>query len=177
MISGVMAGVGGLVRPAWATPRARALTLRQLVDGAGLVVQAVTTPRESAWVDVFGARRIVTFWRLEQTGAIEGRAAGDQEVVTLGGTVSNQQQWVPEEAALRARRPHLLFLRQGPFERWWVTGLLQGAFELATEGGELRVGLSPEQAQFLDTAGSAIARLSGLTVDAAAAAIREERES
>lgn len=177
VISGLMALAGGLARPALAAPRTRALTLRQLVDASELVTEVVPQPRQSVWVEVFGGRRIVTFWRLLDTRSIVGPGAEAHEVVTLGGTVGDVQQSVPHEAALRPGRRHLAFLRQGPFDRLWVTGMLQGAFELETREGEVRVGVSPAQSEFLEADGSVIATLAGIGMRAAERAILAEWDS
>jgi hypothetical protein len=177
VICGLMAGAGGFARSAQAAPHAQALTLRQLVDASDLVADVVLLPRASLWVNVFGGRRIVTFWRLQDARSIVGPTAEEHEVVTLGGTVDDVQQLVSHEAALQPGKRHLAFFRQGPFERLWVTGMLQGAFELGPREGEPCVCVSPAQSEFLETDGSAIAALADIGLAAAERAIAAEWNS
>lgn len=177
LISGVLACAASSGRPAWAASHTQPLTLRQLVDGSEVVADVLVRRRESAWVEVFGGRRVVTFWQFGFVETIVGRAAGDAEVVTLGGAVGDAVQWVPHEARLSAGQRHLVFLRQGPFQRLWVTGMLQGAFELVPRDTSLYVSVSPAQDEFLESAGSAVARLAGIGLTAAKPAIQAARES
>lgn len=175
-MTGLVACAAGIVRPAWAAPHTQPLSLGQLANASELVVDATPEPLESAWADVFGARRVVTVWRLRSGSVIAGRAAASAEVVTLGGTVGEVQQWVPHEAQLRGGGRHLVFLRRGPLSRYWVTGMLQGAYELGQQGAQWRVRLSSAQRE-IATPGSAIARLAGLEVGVASRLIVGEWES
>lgn len=177
VISGLMACAASAARPARAELHTHPLTLRQLVDASDAIVEVVPKFSESIWVDVFGSRRIVTFWELESATPIVGHAAASHEVVTLGGTVGDVQQWVPHEAELRSGKSHLAFLRSGPLERFWVTGMLQGAFELQPRGPGVFVGISPAQRAFLGQRGAAVAQLDGAELGAARRAIRAEQDT
>jgi hypothetical protein len=55
--------------------------------------------------------------------------------------------------------------------------MLQGAFELETREGEVRVGVSPAQSEFLEADGSVIATLAGIGMRAAERAILAEWDS
>jgi len=176
LITGLVACAGGVVRPAWGAPHTQPLSLRQLVDASELVADAVAEPLDSTWAHVFGARRVVTFWRLSVGAVIAGQPAASAAVVTLGGTVGDVQQWVPHEAELIAGQRHVVFLRRGPLSRYWVTGMLQGAYELTSQGTSWRVRISPTQRD-IATPGSAITRLAGLEVAGASRLIVGEWES
>lgn len=177
VISGLLALGSAGPRIASAAPPVHPLTMRQLVDASDLVVDVVPTTSTSRWVQVYGARRIVTFWRLEVMNAIVGQPSSELGVATLGGTVGHVQQWVPHEAGLRARNRYLVFTRAGVLDTSWITGMRQGAFALTVESGELRVTVTEAQRDFLEMDGSAVGHLAGLTLEAAARAVRAVRDT
>jgi hypothetical protein len=137
------------------------LTLRQLVDASHGVVHAVVSREQSRWVEVFGGRRIVTWWRLEVTDLIARTWDPEARVATLGGDVGEVQQWVPHEAELRSGDNYLLFLRSGVLGAHWVTGMAQGAFPVRRENATWTVRNSRGQEEFVRRAGSACAALEG----------------
>lgn len=177
VISGLVALGSTGPRVVSAAPTVHALTVRQLVDASDLIADVVPTASTSRWVQVYGAQRIVTFWRLEVMNALVGQPSSELGVATLGGTVGHVQQWVPHEAALRPRARYLVFTRAGALETSWITGMRQGAFALAVEGGELRVTVGDAQRDFLEVRGSAVGHLAGLTFEVAARVIRAVRDT
>lgn len=160
-----------------AAPVTRALSLRQLVDGSAATVAAVPQLLGAEWADVFGARRIVSVWQLEVTEVFDGEPLGEATLVTLGGSVGTVQQWVAHEAQLSSGQTHLLFVRQGPLGRLWVSGMAQGAYATESDVSEWCVRVSPDQAEFLAQPGSAAAALDGLDSAGVGRAIRAVRES
>lgn len=162
LTAGVLGGTC-LAGPVLAAGQRRALSLRQLLDASDEVVAGVLQEPRSAWVHVFGERRIVTSWDCDVASNLSGTGARRLRVATLGGTVGDVVQWVPHEAPLRARRQYLLFLCSGPLERHWVTGMAQGAFELAAGPSQWSVRVSPLQWEY-DGDDSAVRILDGLTL-------------
>ncbi len=151
---------------AWSVPLAAAetvtaLTLRQLVDASHVVVHAVASQERSRWVEVFGGKRIVTWWRLEVTDPIARTWDPKARVATLGGDVGEIQQWVPHEAQLRSGDHYLLFLRSGVLGAHWVTGMAQGAFPVRRENATWTVRNSRAQDEFVRRVESACAALEG----------------
>jgi hypothetical protein len=154
------------------------LTLRELVTGSDGAVQALISNSESRWVEVFGARRLVTFWKTEQVVGLTG-AWPSLKLATLGGVSGDVAQWVPHEAQLSVGQRYLLFVSRGPLERCWVSGMVQGAYPLArkrvtkkrpaadgaaSESTAWTVSVSPEQRPFVGVLGSAVADLHGLSL-------------
>lgn len=171
-IQGLGAGAAGAsgVFPSLghASPSTRALTLRELVAGSDGVVQALIGESESRWVSVFGARRLVTFWKTEQVAGLTGTWRS-LELATLGGVSGDVAQWVPHEAELSIGQRYLLFVTRGPLERYWVSGMLQGAYPLVNqrvgrERAAWTVSVSPGQRPFVGVLGSAVAELRGLSL-------------
>lgn len=164
-IQGVSAATAGLPSITRGETPVRALTLRELLLASDVVLDGLVVGNSAEWVEVFGARRIVTAWHLELREQFAGERAAS-EVATLGGVVGDLQQWVPHEAQLRLGARYLLFLRGGALGRAWVTGMAQGAFPLQLNGGaEWRVGISVAQAELASHHSSAVAVLNGRALD------------
>lgn len=162
---------------AHASSSTRALTLRELVAGSDGVVQALISESESRWASVFGARRLVTFWKSEHVEGLTGTWPS-LELATLGGVSGDVAQWVPHEAELSIGQRYLLFVTRGPLERHWISGMVQGAYPLVRNRGVRNraawsVSVSPGQRPFVGVLGSAVAELRGLSLGEARNKITE----
>lgn len=82
------------------------------------------------WANVFGARRLVSEWRLDDISPLVDAPPSSFSVTTLGGELGDVQQWVPHEARFVEGEAHVVFLRPGPLATLWVTGMQQGAYRL-----------------------------------------------
>lgn len=176
-ISGLFFGVASYSRWTFAAPVTRALGLRQLVDASLGIVAAVPQLVGAEWVDVFGARRIVSVWQLSITEVFHGALPSESELVTLGGSVGQVQQLVAHEAKLSPDEQQLLFVRPGPLGRCWVSGMFQGAYALSPAEDTLRVRVSPDQAELLGQPGSAVGALDGLELAGVRRAIVAARDT
>lgn len=172
-IQGVSAATWGSSRVARGETSVRALTLRELLDASDAVLDGVVVGNRANWVEVFGARRVVTTWNLELKEQFFGALVA-AEVATLGGLVGDLQQWVPHEAQLEIGARYLLFLRPGALGLVWVTGMAQGAFPLeVTTEDAWRVKISAEQAELASRSSSAVTALKGRSNDAVRRLIRQ----
>ncbi|MCC6646492.1 MAG: hypothetical protein IT374_13085 [Polyangiaceae bacterium] len=148
-----------LLGPTLDTPRAHAglafaVSLRQLVKAADLVVDGTAEESTSLWEDVPGAgRRIVTYTRVSVTETAYGKPQKDVWVRTLGGVVDKIGQRVEGEATVAIGARALLFLKVRDDGTHSVAEMAQGHFHVSPEtahkltpalAGVLR-GKSPER--------------------------------
>lgn len=177
-----LAGLGGLGLAGLVSRPAEAgvmipTSLQQLVQTSEHVL--VATPRlgDSAWEEVGGSRRIVTYTRLTVEEPLDGRSPADSELLvrTLGGQVDRLGQVVHGEAELRRDEVCVLFLKDRHDGTYRVTGLAQGHYPLTLEqGGVRRLNTSPHLGEVLakhENVNSAVALLRGQSLDKARALI------
>lgn len=127
-----------------------AYTLPLLVDGSPWSVVATPLERKSAWEQVEGHRKIVTYTKVRIERRIYGTELGETIWIRhLGGAVGRIGQQVAGEAVLPLNEPSLLFLQRLRDGRYTVSGAAQGHFRLlptdgsgadseATPAGQLR---------------------------------------
>lgn len=128
-----------LVGPDLAVPEAHAglafaVSLKQLVKVADLVVEGTAEESTSVWEEIPGAgRRIVTYTRI----AIDDTAYGKQQkevwVRTLGGIVDKVGQRVEGEAMLSSGSRALLFLKVREDGTHSVAEMAQGHFHVTPD--------------------------------------------
>lgn len=115
----------------------RERALRELLDQSSCCIVGTPRAASSAWEELAGRRRIVTYSEVavdEMLGA--GAAGGDAVLVrTLGGRVDGIGQWVPSEAHLRLGARSLLFLVDLRDGTHGVAGMAGGHYRL--EGARL----------------------------------------
>jgi hypothetical protein len=173
-----LAGLGGVGLCGLYADRAFAsviipTSLQELVQTSEHVVVATPRVGDSAWEDVGGSRRIVTYTRLTIEEAIDSREPADSELMvrTLGGQVGPLGQVVHGEAELRRDEVCVLFLKDRRDGTFRVTGLAQGHYPLVFDtGGTRRLNTSPHLGEVLgkhDDAKSAVAQLRGQPLDRA----------
>lgn len=155
-------------------------TLEELVRASSLVVVATPTERHSAWEELAGGRRIVTYTLLKVDRAVVGAPSGEVWVRTLGGAVGKIGQVVSGEARLDLGAPSLLFLASAD-GALVVTGMAQGHYRIVRdEGGATRLAPSPDAGTLLPRRGPSIpARdvLVGATPDDAVQAVLRVRRA
>ncbi|HEY3500757.1 MAG TPA: hypothetical protein VGK73_38965 [Polyangiaceae bacterium] len=160
-----------------AATTARALTLPELVGRSQSVFLATPLARNASWMEVGGARRIVTETRARVEELVAGADPESSEVIfhTLGGQVGKIGQLVEGEADLVLRETSLLFGRRIEQAVFSVAAMAQGHYPLATERGERIVRPSPNLPVLLGRTGSAVARLSGRPLAEARGLVRGEQ--
>ena len=113
-----------------------AYTLPLLVDGSPWSVVATPLERKSAWEQVDGSRKIVTYTKVRIERRVYGSALADTVWVRhLGGAVGRIGQQVAGEAVLPLHQPALLFLHRVKDGRYAVSGAAQGHFRLLPAAG------------------------------------------
>lgn len=142
-------------------------SLRELVETSEHVVVATPRVGDSAWEEIGGSRRIVTYTRLTIEEVLDERAPADSELMvrTLGGQVGPLGQVVHGEAELRRDEVCVLFLKDRRDGTFRVTGLAQGHYPLTLDAtGTPRLNTSPHLAEVLgkhEDAKSAVVQLRG----------------
>lgn len=156
-----------------ATPRtaratlARALPLAELLHLSRHTVVGTPLGGFSAWEEVGGRRRIVTYTTVRVDACIDGRPPleGEFTVRTLGGTVGEIGQVVAGEARLDRGRPAALFVEDLSRDLFAVTAMAQGHFPLQPDpGGVTRLRRGASLAGLVGGKDAAVRRLDGLTV-------------
>lgn len=111
-----------------------AVSLRQLVKVADLVVEGTAEESSSVWEDVPGAgRRIVTYTRVSVEDTAYGKAQKEVWVRTLGGVVDKVGQRVEGEAMLATGARALLFLKAREDGTHSVAEMAQGHFHVSSD--------------------------------------------
>ena len=129
------------------------LSLDELTAVSTHVVLARAVDRTSAWEELGGGRRIVTYTRLRVERSVVGAAATELVVRTLGGAVDGIGQSVSGEAQLTLGSRSLLFLAQGE-GALVVTGMAQGHYPVVElEKEPPRLGPSPDSGMLLPRRG------------------------
>jgi hypothetical protein len=152
-------------------------SLQELVQTSEHIVVATPRVGDSAWEDVGGSRRIVTYTRLTVDEILDGRNPADSELMvrTLGGQVGPLGQVVHGEAELRRDEVCVLFLKDRRDGTFRVTGLAQGHYPLLFDGtGTRRLSTSPNLAEVLgkhDDSKAAVSLLRGQSLEKARALI------
>ncbi len=148
-----------------------AISLDELTQGSSHVVIATALEKHSAWEDLPGGRRIVTFtrFRVERSA---GTSPGEEITVrTLGGVVGNIGQLVNGDAKFGKGERTLLFLLKTPKNGFVVNGLAQGHFPIRNDAqGNPKLFASPDAGTLLPRRGPVISaqeRLVGLSPEAA----------
>lgn len=144
-----------------ALPGVRPLALEALLDASIGACSAVPRRVNTRSVDVFGARRLVTEWRLEDVRPLVYELPPSFTVTTLGGESDDVQQWVPHEARFVEGEAHVVFLMPGALSTLWVTGMQQGAYHLESGSNGQSVVLTALQRELARDPRSACARLQG----------------
>jgi hypothetical protein len=108
------------------------LSVAELVSKSTLVLAGTPLDSRSLWEESEGGRgrRIVTYTRLRVDRLIDGNAASEVWVRTLGGEVDDIGQHVDGEAVLVPQKPALLFLRAIAGGTHGVVGMAQGQYPL-----------------------------------------------
>jgi hypothetical protein len=170
------------------------LSLDELVGHATFVVLATPMERHSAWEELPGGRRIVTYTRMSVERSVTGQAGNEVWVRTLGGTVGRIGQHVSGEARFTMGERSVVFLSRvdGAVV---VTGLAQGHYPVladpepaapvrapaaASKIASARLRASPELGTILPRRGPAIGaheQLVGATLEAAIDAISRARKA
>ncbi len=128
-----------LLGPTLAVPEAQAglafaVSLRQLVKVADLVVEGTAEDSHSVWEDVPGAgRRIVTYTRVAVAETAYGKPSKDVWVRTLGGVVDKIGQRVEGEATLVSGAHALLFLKAREDGTHAIAEMAQGHFLVSAD--------------------------------------------
>jgi hypothetical protein len=171
--------------PGGGPPQAQAavsvlLSLGELVGASTHVVVATAGERRSAWEDLPGGRRIVTYTRFKIERAIGASPGEEIEVRTLGGVVGQVGQAVSGDAKIAKGERALLFLKKAD-RAFVVAGLAQGHFPVRADAkGTPRLAPSPDAGSLLARRGPAISareELVGTTIDDAAAAVDRARRA
>jgi hypothetical protein len=156
------------------------MSLEELSAASTHVVVARAIDRTSAWEDLAGARRIVTYTRLAVERTVVGAPATELVVRTLGGVVDGIGQAVSGEAQISLGKRALVFVAQGEGSLV-VTGMAQGHYPIVEREKEPpRLGPSPDAGMLLPRRGPAVSareELLGATLDAATAAVVRARKA
>jgi hypothetical protein len=150
------------------------VSLDELVAASTYVVVATPVERRSAWEEVGGSRRIVTYVRLAVDSAVAGSPGSEVWVRTLGGAVGNVGQSVSGEAQLSRGTKALVFVAsvQGIHV---VTGRAQGHYPIRADG---KLAPSPEAGELLPRRGPSISAreaLVGVSLDEAIQTVSRAR--
>ena len=171
------------VGPDLAVPEAHAglafaVSLKQLVKAADLVVEGTTEESSSVWEEIPGVgRRIVTYTRISVDDTAYGKSQKEVWVRTLGGIVDKIGQRVEGEAMLSSGARALLFLKVREDGTHAIVEMAQGHFIV-----------SPDVSRKLTPSLAAVIRgktpekparelLAGKTVRAAFELIRAEKKA
>lgn len=128
-----------LLGPTLEVPEAQAglafaVSLRQLVKVADLVVEGTAEDSTSVWEDVPGAgRRIVTYTRVAVGETAYGKPSKELWVRTLGGVVDKVGQRVEGEAMLASGARALLFLKVRDDGTHSVAEMAQGHYHVSPD--------------------------------------------
>jgi hypothetical protein len=132
------------------------VTLEELVRASTYVVVGTADERHSAWEDLPGGRRIVTYTRVKIDRPVVGAPGGEVWVRTLGGAVGKIGQLVSGEAQLALGQPSLLFLTKDDGVVV-VTAMAQGHYRIVKDGGGVaRLAASPDTGTLLPRPGPTI---------------------
>lgn len=124
-----------------------AYTLPRLIDDAPWTVVGTPLESKSAWAEVAGSRRIVTYTKVRIDRRIYGKRLDERIWVRhLGGAVDRIGQQVAGEAQLPLHQPALLFLTRVDDGLYTVAGAAQGHFPLRGEASP-ELGLAGETLQ------------------------------
>jgi hypothetical protein len=120
---------------------ARALSLTQLARLSDAAAVGTPVSRSSAWEQIAGHKRLVTYTRFKVSRRVFGLAGSDDDLVvrTLGGRIGDLGQVVHGEAHLPKGKLALLFLRRLQGAHYRVTGMAQGHIPVGVDNGVLRV--------------------------------------
>jgi hypothetical protein len=122
------------------------LTTEELVRRSARVSLGRSVERTTSFMDLAGARRIVTVHRIIEVERIDSDEAPEESwVLTLGGRMGDLGQKVSGEAEIRDGDDFVLFLGREteaspsvpPYRR--VIGMAQGAYGLVNESGRRRL--------------------------------------
>jgi len=159
--------------------------LDELVSDSRQVAIVRPVERKSLWEEVAGARRIVTYTKVEVLERVftAGNPATKKKTLwirTLGGSVDRIGQQVAGEARFRLGRRSLVFLTRSTDAKWVVSGMSQGHFPVreARNGSPAVLVTSRSHGTLLPRRGPSISvheRLVNLTVVDALDAIRESK--
>jgi hypothetical protein len=155
------------------------VTLDELVIRSAFVVVATAAERHSAWENLAGGRRIVTYTKLKVDQSVVGEAGSEVWVRTLGGAVGKIGQHVSGEARITMGSKALFFLAKSD-GALVVTGLAQGHYPIVTEEGRVKLASSPDTGKLLPAQGPSIpARdvLIGATLESALGAVQRARRA
>jgi hypothetical protein len=155
---------------------ARAVTLRELVQRSNSVVVVTPLARQSHWMELGGARRIVTETRARVEELVAGGDPDSSEVFfrTLGGRVGTLGQLVEGEAEFRLGEPALVFGRRVEPVMFSVAAMAQGHYPIARGEQDRMLRASPKLPSLIGMSGSAVARLSGRSLSEARGLVRAE---
>ena len=165
--------------PAAQATVARALNLSRLVASSGQVVVGSTLSSASAWENVGGQRRIVSYARVRVTQAVLGTAkVGDElRIRTLGGRVGDIGQVVLGSVKLRKGEESLLFLYSRAGQPHQITAMSQGHYPVRLDAnGERRVAMNLSGLELLGEGQGAASLLDGMRLTQAISMIRSAKD-
>ncbi len=148
---------------------ARAVSLPDLVARSTRIIHGTALEGFARAEDVGETRHIVTYTRLRVEDLIHGGPAEPELLVrTLGGKMGKLAELVHGEAELWLHEACLLFVQANPDGIDQVTAMAQGHYPLARdEGGMPRLRASRNMPHLLGGPNSAVALLSGLSMQQA----------
>jgi hypothetical protein len=146
------------------------------VAASTYVVVATAGEHRSAWEDLPGGRRIVTYTKVTVERTLLGAPSGEIWVRTLGGAVDKIGQSVEGDARFAPGSRAMLFLMEANGVVV-VTGMAQGHYPVvADDQGVARLAPSPDAGLLVPRRGPTISaqeRLVGATLDDATAAVQK----
>jgi hypothetical protein len=167
LLRATAAGALGLLvqRPAEAS-LSRALPLAELVARSQHVVLGEPLDNYSVWEQIGQRKHIVTYTRVRALELLSGLDPKQDELLvrTLGGRVGDLGELVHGEAIINLGERGVLFMMptRGVLA---VTAMAQGHYPLEHDkAGVERLRRSPEAAELVNEAGSAVKQLTGLQV-------------
>jgi hypothetical protein len=155
---------------------ARAVTLGELVQRSTSIVVGPPLARQAQWMELAGARRIVTETRARVEELVAGGDPESSEVIfrTLGGQVGTIGQLVEGEAEFRLGEPALVFGRRVEPVTFSVSAMAQGHYPILKGAQDRVLRASPKLPSLVNLTGSAVARLSGRSLAEARGLVRAE---
>jgi hypothetical protein len=152
----------------------RAVPVADLVGRSQHVMLGEPLDADSVWEELGGRKHIVSYTRVRVHELLAGADPKQDELLvrTLGGRVGDLGELVHGEARLTLGERSVLFVMPAR-DVLAVTAMAQGHYPLLRDAaGTERLRRSPEAAELLNEAGSAVKRFTGMQVPEARELIR-----